>query len=196
MSDVDYGEDLVRYYHLLRSHGLNDSHSGNASIRVADRMVITPTGCCADTLKPANLVHTALEGSPAGGASLDAALHLAIYRTRPDVNAVIHSHGPHTIAMTLSGRDLVPIDFEGQYYFKRVPVIEIPYENYVDDSPLAIARVLAKSNVAIVRGHGLYACGETLDLAYKWTCSVESSARISWLNNLSGDKTHRELNWL
>ncbi|MGI9263821.1 MAG: class II aldolase/adducin family protein [Gammaproteobacteria bacterium] len=196
MSDVDSGGELVRYHRWLRIYGLNDSHSGNASIRRTDRMVITPTGCCADTLTPENLVETALTALPADGASLDAALHLAIYAARPDVKAIIHSHGPHAIAMTLDGRDFVPIDFEGQYYFKRVAVVDIPYENYVDDSPSSVAGALAESNVVIVRGHGIYACGETLDLAYKWTCSVESAAKIAWLDNLSGDRTHRELNWL
>jgi L-fuculose-phosphate aldolase len=38
----------------------------------------------------------------------------------------------------------------------------------------------------VVRGHGVYAAAATLDLAYKWTCSLESSARIAWLARVAG----------
>jgi L-fuculose-phosphate aldolase len=182
MSVIDDGEGLVRFYRWLRCYGLNDSHSGNASIRVGDRIIITPTGCCADTLDSDQLMPCRLAGPPASGASLDTALHLAVYAARPEANAVLHSHGPHAIALTLDGGDFAPLDFEGQYYFSRIPVLDIPFDHYVDASPSAVARALQDSNVAIVRGHGIYACGESLDLAYKWTCSVESSARIAWLS--------------
>jgi len=182
MSVADDGEQLVRFYRWLRWYGLNDSHSGNASIRDGDGIIITPSGCCADTLDCEQLIRCRLAGPPTGGASLDTALHLAVYAARPEANAVIHSHGPHAIALTLDGRDFTPIDFEGQYYFSRIPVLDIPFEHYVDASPLAVAKALTDSDIAIVRGHGIYACGESLEMAYKWTCSAESSARIAWLH--------------
>jgi L-fuculose-phosphate aldolase len=83
--------------------------------------------------------------------------------------------------MTLQGGDFVPADFEGRYYFPRVPVLDIPPEEYVARSPAAVAAALAEHRICVVRGHGVYAAGATLDLAYKWTCSLESSARIAWL---------------
>lgn len=193
MNEVDNGEDLVRYYRWLRCYGLNDSHSGNASIRVGERIIVTPTGCCADTLKHDQLIPCPLAGPPAKGASLDTPLHLAVYESRPEARAVLHSHGPHAIALTMDGEDFVPVDFEGQYYFSRIPVLDIPFEHYVDDSPAVVAKALTDSRVVIVRGHGLYAWGETLDVAYKWTCSAESSARIAWLNSRCGGKPFGEL---
>ena len=173
--------DLVRHYRWLRRHGLNDSHSGNASVRDGGRIWVTPTGACADTLTAADLVACPLDGPPGTGASLDAPLHQAVYRASPAAGAVLHSHGSHSIAMTLGGGPFVPVDFEGQYYFPEVPVLEIPYERYVDDAPAAVAETLAEYCVCVVRGHGVYAVGETLNLAYKWTCSLELSARIAWL---------------
>jgi L-fuculose-phosphate aldolase len=194
MSEVDDGEDLVRYYRWLRCYGLNDSHSGNASIRVGERIIITPTGCCADTLEHDQLISCPLTGPPARDASLDTALHLAVYESRPEAGAVLHSHGPHAIAVTMDGENFAPVDFEGQYYFRCIPVLDIPFEHYVDASPAAVAKALADSRVAIVRGHGIYAWGETLDVAYKWTCSAESSARIAWLGSRCDGKTRGELN--
>jgi L-fuculose-phosphate aldolase len=173
---------LISVYRWLRAYGLNDAHSGNASVRVAGTVLITPSGCCADTLRPADLLAAEPDAPPPPGASLDAPLHLAVYRQSPNTGAVLHSHGPHAIAMTMSGDHFTPVDFEGRYYFGTVPVLDIPFARYVHDSPGLVARALADSPVAVVRGHGIYARGASLDEAYKWTCSLEASARIAWLH--------------
>jgi L-fuculose-phosphate aldolase len=188
----DLRAELVRYYRLLREHGVNDSHSGNASVRDGDAVWVTPTGACADTLTRGDLVRCALDGGPGAGASLDAPLHLAVYRRNPAARAVLHSHGAHAIALSLDGRDLVPIDFEGAYYFPRVPVVEArrtgagAAADYVEQSPALVAEALAAHKVCVYRGHGVYAWGEDLDRAYKWSCSLEASARIAWLARVAG----------
>ncbi len=177
---MDIRQELVQVYRWLRQYGLNDSHSGNASVRVEDEFWITPTGACADTLGVDDLVRCPVTGELPERASLDAPLHRAVYRACPGVRAVLHSHGPASIAVTLDGRDFRPVDFEGQYYFRQVPVIRMPYSAYVERSPEAVAAALKAHPVAVVCGHGVYAAGESLDRAYKWTCSLESSARL-WL---------------
>ncbi len=174
-------DELVRYYRWLRQYGLNDSHSGNASVKEDDTVWITPSGCCADTLVAGDLVRCALDEDPPDAASLDAPLHLSVYRSSPATGAVLHSHGPHCIALTLFGQELVPTDFEGAYYFDHVPLLDIRYEDYVALSPAEVADALSKAKVAIVKGHGVYAHGENLNLAYKWTCSLEASAKIIYL---------------
>lgn len=174
-------QDLVRHYRWLRQYGCNDSHSGNASFRWHDDVWVTPSGCCADTLQADELIRCRLDGQHEEGASLDTRLHIETYRLNPKARALFHSHGPHAVALTLDGQDFIPVDFEGQYYFPVVPVINIAYTEYIDKAPQAVARQLAMHKVAIVRGHGVYACAETINLAYKWSCSVELSARTAWL---------------
>ena len=73
------------------------------------------------------------------------------------------------------------VDFEGQYYFPMVPVISVPYDRYVQDAPVAVSTGLKDHKVVVVRGHGVYAVAETINLAYKWSCSVELSAKTAWL---------------
>ena len=183
---MDPRADLVRHYRWLRQYGLNDSHSGNASVRGADAVWVTPTGACADTLCEEDLIRCPLAGPPPAGASLDAPLHLAVYRRNPALGALLHSHGPHSVALTLDGRDYEPPDFEARYYFGRVPVLDIPYDRYLEEAPQRVAEVLAGSKVAIVRGHGVYAADTTLNLAYKWTCSLELSAKTAYLARTAG----------
>ncbi len=174
-------EELVCYYRWLRQYGHNDSHSGNASVREGDAIWITPTGACADTLTADLLVRCDIGGRCGNGASLDAPLHVRVYQHNLQAQALLHSHGPYSVALTLDGKDFVPVDFEGQLYFPRVPVLTIRYEDYLQQSPQQVAEVLSDHPIAIVRGHGVYACGATLDLAYKWTCSLEQSAKTAFI---------------
>lgn len=178
---MDVRDELVQTYRWLRQYGLNDSHSGNASVRAGEDIWITPTGACADTLEVDDLIHGKLDQLPPAGASLDGALHWLSYRRNPAATAVLHSHGPHSLAVTWAGEDFLPLDFEGQYYFPRVPVLNIPFDRYLEDAPEAVANTLAAHRITVVRGHGVYSAAETLNLAYKWTCSLESSARLRLL---------------
>jgi len=173
--------DLIRHYHWLRQYGLNDSHSGNLSVRCDGDYWVTPSGAGADTLEADALIRCRLADAPAAGASLDAPLHREVYRQQPDVGAVMHSHGAYSVAMTMNGDDFVPIDFEGQFYFSRVPVLTIPYADYLNQAPTAVAAMLKDFRVVVVRGHGVYACAQSLNLAYKWTCSFELSAKTAFL---------------
>jgi L-fuculose-phosphate aldolase len=183
-------EDIVRYYRWLRRYGYNDSHSGNASVRDGDAIWVTPTGACADTLIAGELIACDVDGRCAEGASLDAPLHVRIYQRNPQASAVLHSHGPYSVALTLNGEDFWPVDFEGQLYFPKVPVITIPYKDYLCQSPARVAEALAEYPIVIVRGHGVYACSTNINLAYKWTCSLEQSAKTAFIARQAGTLTN------
>ena len=174
-------EELVRHYSWLRSYGYNDSHSGNASLRDDDIIWVTPTGACADTLQADDLIACKLDGQIGKDASFDARLHIEVYKHNPKATAVLHSHGPYTIALTMNGKKFIPIDFEGRLYFPEVPVHCIDYDEYLKISPELVATTLSKYCITVVRGHGVYACAESINLAYKWTCSLEHSAKIAYL---------------
>jgi len=175
-------EDLVRHYAWLRKYGYNDSHSGNASARDGDIIWVTPTGACADTLQADDLVACSIDGTCGELASFDAKLHIEVYKQNTNALAVFHSHGPHTIALTMNGEDFIPDDFEGKLYFPTVPVHSIDFDAYSEQSPKLVAKTLSKYCITVVRGHGVYACAESINLAYKWSCSLEHSAKIAFLH--------------
>jgi L-fuculose-phosphate aldolase len=178
---MDLRAQLVQYYRWLRQYGLNDAHSGNISVREQNKIWITPTGACADTLQIADLIACQIGQTPPQGTSLDAPLHLAVYANNPQAVAVIHSHGPYSVAVTLNGQPFKPIDFEGQLYFPVVSVINIDYDRYVQTSPALVAEQLSHDPITVVKGHGVYAQAESLNLAYKWTCSLELSAKTFFI---------------
>jgi len=178
---MDIRDQLTTHYRWLRQYGYNDSHSGNISAREDDSFWVTPTGACADTITAGEFIRVPLEGEIPAGASGDANLHQMIYQWNPKAKAIIHSHCPHAVALTLDGNDFIPPDFEGQLYFPRVPVITVPYATYFQDATAEVAKTLAGHRICIVRGHGVYACDETLNLAYKWSCSLELSAKTAFI---------------
>ncbi len=105
-----------------------------------------------------------------------------VYKQNAKAHAVFQSHWPHTIALTMSGKDFIPDDFEGKLYFPTVPVHTIKFDDYSAESPRLVASTLSKYCITVVSGHGVYACAESINLAYKWTCSLEHSAKIAFLN--------------
>ncbi len=179
-------DKLVQHYRWLRQYNLNDSHSGNASVRDGETIWVTPSGCCADLLSSGDLVDCHLSGVTGQGASMDAPLHLAVYQANPAAHAVLHSHGPYSVAMSMDNEEFYPADFEGQLYFSRVPVLTIPYDQYQARSPQMVAEVLVDYPIAVVRGHGVYACADNINLAYKWTCSLELSAKTAFIAQQAG----------
>ena len=172
---------LLEHYRWLRQYGLNDSHSGNASCRDGETIWVTPTGSCADTLSSDELIACTLAGHCEARASLDAPLHVRVYQLNAEATCVLHSHGPYTLAMTMQGEDFYPIDFEGQYYFDVIPVLNIAFDDYLAQSPEQVARTLVKYPICVVRGHGVYAQAKTINLAYKWTCTLEHVAKVAYL---------------
>ena len=175
--------ELILFYKLLRQHGLNDSHSGNASIRIDDNYLVTKTGACADTLNKGDIINCDINTTPTptAGASLDAGIHQQTYQQCSNTHAILHAHNPYTIALTMHANTFEPVDFEGKLYFGKIPVIACEDENYLEVMPERISQCLKNQPVAIVQSHGVYSAAENLELAYKWLCSLEQSAKIQWL---------------
>jgi molybdopterin-guanine dinucleotide biosynthesis protein MobB len=177
-SGEDVRDALVRYSKWLRRGGFNDAETGNASVRLGERFWITPSGAGADELTRGDLITCPVDGEIPGGASLDAPIHQAVYQAQPDMQAVLHSHGPYSVAISFAGRDFAPTDFEGNRLLGSVPVLNIDPAHHLDRGPAHIAEALADYPVCAVAGHGVYARGRDIREAYRWTSTLELSARI------------------
>jgi len=111
---------VVSAAQAMRAGGLVCSTLGNVSARWADGMLITPTRRHPDDLPPEDLVELAPEEgvaqSGAQQASLEWRVHAAIYRDRPDVGAIVHTHSPHATARGFVAAPLV-VETEEHRYF-------------------------------------------------------------------------------
>lgn len=175
---IDARHALLDCLARLRAAGYNEAQIGNASVRDGARFWITPSGAAADAVRPEDLIACAVDGACPEAASLDAPVHLEVYRQLPEVGAVLHTHGPHSVAVSFAGRDFEPPDFEGARLLGSVPVLKVAPDAHLDQAPAKVAEALNSYPVCIVAGHGVYACGKTIRDAYRWITTLELSARV------------------
>jgi HCOMODA/2-hydroxy-3-carboxy-muconic semialdehyde decarboxylase len=116
---------------------------------------------------------------------LERFLHAEIYRARPDVFAVVHSHSPAVVPFSVSDRPLAPVMHMAGFLPQHTPVFEIrdvagdATDLLVTDARLgrALAATLHDAPVALMRGHGSVAVGRTLPEAVFRAVYTEVNAR-------------------
>lgn len=110
--------------HDLFTRGLVSSHSGNLSIRLGDRLIITRRGCRLGCLEEHDLIETGINKNDRFTplASTELPTHRAIYQTTSAL-AIVHAHPPHVTALSLTETEVVPNCAEGLATVGRVPVL-------------------------------------------------------------------------
>jgi L-fuculose-phosphate aldolase len=158
---------------------LVSSHGGNMSVRLGDRLVIKRRGAMLGRLKEGDLVETGLEKQDSGIAlaSTELVVHRAIYLATPAL-AVVHAHPRTAIALSLSREEIVPIDNEGSYLLHRVPVVTAEFASGSAELVEKLPRVLQEYKVVMLRGHGCFSIGQTLEEAFQWVSCLEESCQI------------------
>ncbi len=179
------GRDL---YHL----GLITSHAGNMSLRRGERVWITRTGSMLGHLRSEDLVETALspEKAPHPKASMELPVHLAIFRATA-AQAILHAHPPSAVALSLIEEVIVPADSEGGHILGIVPVIVAA--NVVASGEIAerASLLLQEHRAVLIKRHGSFSVGNTLEEAFGITTTLEASARILLLARGAGWKPSR-----
>lgn len=162
--------------------GMVPAHSGDLSIRLSDRLIITRRGCSLSHLTDQDLVETGVERNDRAtpSASSELVVHRAIYR-ETEAQAVVHGYPAHAAALSLVWDEVVPVDALGMQHFERVPVIGQSITPSARDLAEAIAQALRNSKVVLVRGHGCFAVGQLLEECHQWMSCLEESCRILWL---------------
>ncbi|NLG67438.1 MAG: aldolase [Actinobacteria bacterium] len=167
--------------------GLISSHAGNMSVRIGDRLVITRRGSMLGRLRPEDLIETGLfkDDSGIALASSEIVVHRAVY-ARTSAQAILHTHPPHGIALSLELDEIVPVDSEGSYLLHRVPVVAA--EKTIGSTEMAevLSEALSRYKLCMLRGHGLFATGHLLEEAYQWSSAFEASARVIYLVRTAG----------
>jgi L-fuculose-phosphate aldolase len=160
--------------------GLIASKSGNLSVLNGDQFIITRTGSSLGRLTANALVEIDLLEPTENSlklASSEVFLHQTIYQ-KTEALAVVHLHCPSVITLSLTEKEIIPLDSEGAYYYKKAPVIHAPFQLGSKNILNELAELLAENKLAVVSGHGVFAKGATLDEAFFWASSLEQSAKI------------------
>lgn len=180
------------------------SSDGNVSIRLDEnRVLATPTMTCKGRMSEEMLAVTDMEGKPLGAtkASSELAMHLLIYKMRPDVGAVCHAHPPHGTAFAVAGLAIdQPILSEVILTLGCVPLTDYGTPS-TDELTGAMRPFVKNHNALLMANHGAVAYGEDLWQAFDRLETLEHTARIAILsralggaNNLPADAIEKLVN--
>ena len=177
-------DELVATAAALIEDGLVRGAGGNVSAREGDLMWISPSGfSLADASSvdyPAISIETGEMARGDNRPSSEVLMHLALYRCRPEIVAVLHTHAPMTIALTSAGHDLRPM-FADYYVYLGSNVPHLPYVTVTTpELASAVEQVGAAEDCygIVLRNHGTITVGSSIKEAYFRTLAMEEQAMI------------------
>ena len=183
-------ENLVYANRILYDQGVLDSF-GHVSVRDEKNRehFLLSRSLAPGLVTTRDILEYDLDGSPIDprgrAVYIERFIHAAIYRTRPDVRAVVHSHTPSLITFSVSGTSLQPVYHLSSFLGAGVPIFDIRdaagmtdmlvRDNHLGD---ALAKVLADKPVALMRGHGAVAVGNSIPQAVYRLIYADVNARL------------------
>lgn len=182
--------DLAAASRILAARGVVDGF-GHVSMRhpdAPDRFLMSKSIAPAMVV-PDDIIEYDLDSVPCNangrGSFLERFIHGEIYRMRPDINSVVHSHSPSVIPFGLVETEMKAMFHNAAFLAAGVPVFDIA-DKFGDTDMLvcdcakgaALATALKDKDVALMRAHGSVACGPTLQTAVFRAVYTEVNARI------------------
>ena len=189
-TDPDLLADLAAASRILAKRGVVDAF-GHVSLRHPENpeLYLMPKSQAPALATPGDIITYSLDSEPldAGsrGSFIERFIHGEIYKLRPDINSVVHSHSPSVIPFGLTRTPMVGTFHNAAFLAGGAPVFDIREKFGQTDmlvcdcaKGIALAETLADKHVALMRAHGSVACGKTLQLSVFRAVFTEVSARI------------------
>lgn len=177
--------EVVRGAKAIFAKRLVEAGEGNVSVRNGkkEEFFITPSFNQYETLKKEEVVHLNFDGTPLSTGKLpstEAKMHIAIYKSRPKVQSVIHTHSPFATMLSIV-RKSIPIIMEEMFIFLggSIDVSEFGEAHTKEIGEVAL-NALGLKNAALLANHGCIVCGKSLDHAIKFAELVDKLAKMYW----------------
>jgi L-ribulose-5-phosphate 4-epimerase len=179
-------KQLVELARQMLALGLVTGTAGNLSGRLPGEEVVlvTPSGVDYETMRPEDLVAVDLDGKPVGNRlkpSVDTMNHVAIYRARSDVGAVLHTHSPYAAAFSTLHREIPPLITEAAGYLGGAVRVTEYIPPATPEQASRVATGLGEDRAVLLPNHGVMAVGENPRKAFHAAVSVEESARVAFI---------------
>ncbi len=151
----------------------------SVSIRLGDRVIIKRRGAMLGQLKPHDLIETGwIKTTAVWRWPPPSCWSIALSIMNTPALAICHCHPRTAIAFSLSRDELVPIDNEASYLLKKIPVVTEEFASGTPEMANKVAEALQNYKIIMLRGHGSFATGQTLDEAFHWSSTLEESCQI------------------
>lgn len=174
--------DVVEYGKRMITSRLTTATGGNISVfnRKEGLVAISPTGMNYMETRPEDIVVVKLDGSVVEGSrkpSSETPLHLAHYRLRSDIGAVVHTHSVFAATFATLRWEIPAMHYLIGFSGRKVPIA--PYATYGSDELARVtSEAIGDSNAVLMANHGLLTVGKTLDAAFTVAEVVELMAQV------------------
>jgi len=193
MNHRELREEVSRVAKQLIESGLVTGTSGNVSARTPEGdILVTPSGIDYEELEPGDLVLVDLEGEILEGSlgpSTETPMHTGIYRVRPEVGAVVHTHSVFATTLACLGWTLPPVHYMLTTLSEdgRIPIA--PYATYgTEELANNAAEALGEGhNACLLQNHGTITVGDSPQKAFSRTVVLEEMAEIYYRTRVVGE---------
>ncbi len=182
--DLSLRRKLIETCRDLEKRGLNQGTAGNLSARLgagpSDGFLITPTALAYDVMQPSDIVHMRLDGSHAGrrSPSSEWRFHRDIFKARPEVGAVVHTHSGFSTALACQHRG-IPAFHYMVALFGGSDIRCAEYATYgTQELSDRVLKALEGRLAALLGNHGLVVVGPSLERALALTVEAETLAMM------------------
>jgi L-fuculose-phosphate aldolase len=196
-------KEIARFMRRLYDRGLTTASGGNISVRLEQGIIITPSALDKGLIRSKQIGIITYEGknlTPELKPSIESSMHLAIYRKRPDVNAIVHAHPPIATSFTAMKKVINCTLIAEARAVLGTPVVA-PYALMGTQELAAAAAAAAvgadprvdpmsasmNPNVILLENHGIVCLGKDLLTAFDRMEVLEAAAKMTFITSQMGD---------
>lgn len=193
MNIKELKETLAYSCNILANEGHWDQILGHVSVRIPkqDRILMKPHSFGLEEIRPQHIIVCNLDGKKIEGKyerHSEIFIHTEIFKARPDVNCVVHTHPPYAIAFGSLRQPLRPVSHEGSVFCEGLPLFD--YTTALIRTPelgREVAKTLGSCRGVLMKNHGSTVVGDSIEVATLYAVFLEKAARIQLLATASGE---------
>ncbi len=191
-------KQLAYLYRIFDFYGWCDLIVTHLSVRIPseEALLILPFGLAFDEITPDNLVKVDFAGnilSSNGGFQINkngTTVHRAIYKNKPDINCILHTHSTYGVAISSIDNNLLLLDqiammFDGKVGYHQFDTLFIN-----DNSQSQLIKDMENKQSMILKNHGLITVGKSIEEAFWFHYYLETSCKVQIITMSSGAKIH------
>jgi len=186
----DPKKELIKFGRKIYAEQFVIGTGGNISVRHGSKVYIKASGVSLEDSGAADYNEVDLKTGKTtcfkGPCSIEIPMHMACYKARPDIGAVIHTHPIYGTVAGIVGKKLKTISYEFKYTMKS----EVPVIGYKEPGSIALGKAVERSikkhNGLLLKNHGIITVGKTIEEAYLRALALERACKVYILSKLSG----------
>ncbi|MGC8553264.1 MAG: class II aldolase/adducin family protein [Phycisphaerae bacterium] len=193
VNEFQIRKEMCDVGHRIWMRGYCAGNEGNHSVRIGDdRVLCTPTGVSKGFLSPDQITVCDMDGKQIDThnkmkRTSEVLLHLQIYKARPDVRSVVHSHPPHATAFAIANIPIPEgIHPEAEVFLGRVPMAKYTTPSYKELGESVVALINKETNTVMMGNHGSVCFDTSLIGAYYKLEILDAYCRILLLSRQLG----------